>query len=166
MRKLYLKQNIVGTKDKFTFYDAEQQEIYQGQQTSMSLPKRFGLVDCTDNKQVVELVASIFSMMPEFKLIDLATKAEFGRIKKQFTLEKGKVRITTSQGKYIIDGDFLIRDFKILDQQQREIISIHPVQVSWGEVSEVRINTDLIVEHIAVGLILGIYCAHYSDNRY
>ena len=166
MRKLYLKRNVIDSKDKFTFFDEHQQEVYQGLQTSMSLPPRFGLVDIDKNKQVITLTGTTFSMMPEFKMTDSETNSVIVKIKKKFTLNKGKVTIKTPQGEYIIVGDFVARDFKVLDNQQQEIISVHPSQISWGEISEVNIDTSLIAEHIAVGILLGIECAYYSDNKY
>jgi len=166
MRKLYLKQNGTGMKEKFTFYDDQQQEIYQGQQTSLSLPPRFGLVDVAKNEQVVTLTGTTFSMMPEFKLTDSKTNSEICKIKKKFTMGKGKVTIKTPKGEYLLDGDFIIRDFKIFDNEQREIVWIQSRVLSWGDVFEININSNLIEEHVAIGILVGIDCAYYSDNRY
>ena len=166
MRKLYLKQTITQAQDKFTFYDDQQQKVYQGQQTSMSLPPRFGLVDCEKSQQVVTLDGVIFSLMPEFKLIDNSSNNEFCKIRKKFTMGKPKVIIKSVTNEYLIDGDFVARDFKILDDQQQIIIKIQPTHIAWGEVTEVEINCDLIAEHIAAGMLVGIECAYYSDNKY
>jgi len=166
MRKLYLKKHITGTKDKFTFFDDQQHEIYQGQQTSMSLPPRFGLVDCEKNQQVITLTGTTFSMMPEFKLLDVKNNQDFCKIKKKFTIQKPKVTIKTEQGEYVINGDFVTRDFKVLDRQQHEIIRVQASKLPWGEVFEISIDTDAIAEHIAIGILVGIDCAHYSDNKY
>ena len=166
MRNLYLKKNLTTNSEKFTFFDAQQNPLYRGLQTSMTLPPKFEITDCTASQQVISLTGSIFSLMPEFKLFDMTNNKHICAIKKKFTVSKAKVTIKTPSGDYQIDGNFVQRDFKIFDDQQREIISMHPGKISWGEISEIIIDTDLIAEHVAVGLLVGIECAYYSDNKY
>lgn len=163
MEKLYLKQKVFAIRNKFTFFDAHQNEIYRARGNLLAMPQRYELFDAND-KAVVEVVRTFFSLMPEFEIFDLITGAKICKIRKRFRIGRPILDIVTPQGNYLITGSFWVHDFDVVDVQNRKIINVQKQWIAWGDTYEITIDTTLIDKHVAAGIILAIDCTYHNNK--
>ena len=164
VEKLYLKQKVFAIREKFTFFDVHENEVYRARGSLFAMPKRYELVDAND-QAVIEVVRSFFSLMPEFKLVDLKTGVEICKIRKRFRIGRPILDIMSPQGNYLIDGSFWAHEFDVFDDKNRKIISVQKQWIAWGDTYEITIDTDLIEKHVAAGIVLAIDCTYHSGNN-
>jgi uncharacterized protein YxjI len=164
MEKLYLKQKVFAIREKFTFFDVHQHEVYRARGSLLAMPQRYELID-TNGQAVIEVVRTFFSLMPEFKIVDLVNGTEICKIRKRFRIGRPILDMTTAQGNYLIDGSFWAHDFNVFDRQNRKMINVRKQWISWGDTYEITIDTELVNKHVAAGIVLAIDCTYHSNNK-
>ena len=163
MEKLYLKQKVFAIREKFTFFDVHQNEIYRARGSLFAIPQRYKLVDIND-QAVIEVIRTFLKLIPEFKIVDLKTGIRICKIRKRFRIGRPRLDIITEEGSYLIDGNIWAHDFDVFDVQNRKIINVQKQWIAWGDTYEITINTELIDMHVAAGIVLAIDCTYHSKN--
>ena len=161
--KLYLKQKVFAIRENFTFFDIHENEVYRARGSLLAMPKRYELIDA-NHQPVIEVVRTFFTLMPEFKIVDLTTGMEICKIRKRFRIGRPILDITTPKGNYLIDGSFWVHEFDVFDDQNRNIISVQKQWIAWGDTYEIAIDTDLVDRHVAAGIVLAIDCTYHRKN--
>ena len=163
MERLYLKEKVFSIREKFTFYDINEQIIYKAHGNLFAFPKRYELTDQL-NRPKVEITRTIFSLMPEFTLTDQSLNREIAKVKKRFRIGRPVLDIWTPDGDLIIKGSFWAHEFDIYNSNGDILVSISKQWIAWGDTYELIINTKLIERHVAAAIVIALDCAYHNQN--
>ena len=165
MGKLYLKQEIPRIRGEVTFFDVYETEVYRSRSrgNSILMPLKYELLDVND-QAVVGIFRTSAVLLAEYKVVDLIAGVDICKVRKKSCSSLSGVEITTTQGRYSIDGSIWYQKFEIFDEEGRKVIHMQKKKLEWGNTYEVTINTELIDRHFAAGIVLAVDCTYHTGN--
>lgn len=108
---LYIKQKVFSFTDSYNVFDENLQPIYKVSSEFLSFLSKIHLYDMYDNELffIKKKLSFIFAEYDIYKG-DLL----FAEIRREFSLFRPRLTVTSAYGNYEIQGDFLSMDFDII----------------------------------------------------
>lgn len=157
MRKLYIKQELLSMRGKFSVKDAKEQEVYFVEGSFMKVPKTFSITDEKLN-EVALITKKTFSFLPTF-FAEVHGQATV-MIKKEFSFFKA--RYTIDAAGIEVEGNWWDMDFDVY--QNRSLVgSVRKKWFTWGDSYELDIADDEM-EALLVSLVIAIDCAKADQS--
>ena len=140
--KLYIKQKIFSWNDRFSVYDAYENELFTVEGALFSFGKKLTIFDRTD-REIYRIEQELFRFRPRYHIvkhgeIEATVVKEFSMFKPYYTVE--------GPG-WEVQGDFFDHDYEITDGG-RLVASVQKQWFTWGDTYE--INVDDAYDPVAV----------------
>ncbi|MDR3292818.1 MAG: LURP-one-related family protein [Clostridiales bacterium] len=160
--QLYLKQKVFAIREKFNFFDADQNLVYRAEGSFFALPKRYTLIQ--NERPVVEIERKIFTLLAEYKIFSPNDPTDPIRLKKKFSF-KQNFDLFTPNGLYKIEGSLFGFSFSLIDTAGASVMSVQKKYLSWGDAYEIFIDEAKIDPALACGIIISFDDAVHSGNN-
>jgi len=168
IRHLYLKQKVFALAEDFTFFDEAQNPVFRARGNFFGMPKQYKLYDANNqdkNNHIILIRRKFWAFMPTFFIINPQNNQTLFTVRQRFRFGRPIFDISTPHGNYLIDGNLIAHEFRILDPNGQQIIEIRKRFIAWGDTYDVAVDTAQIPVHVAASIILTIDCALHSTNR-
>ena len=109
--KFIIKQKILSLSDSFVIHDERNTPIYKVVGKLFAFGDQLTIYDM-DNREQVYIQQKIFKLLPEYHLFEQGQKVAV--VKKVFTFFKPRFNIDSNLGRYIVEGNLLAHNFRIL----------------------------------------------------
>jgi len=162
---LYLKQAVFSFGDKYTFFDANQNQVFKARGSVFRIPKRYQLFSVNNpTAPLITIRRKAFSFMPRYTVLN-SDGTVFCTIRQHFKFGGSRFTITTpTNGEFSIRGSFFAHSFEVLNPQGAVVISMRKHIISWGDTYEIYFDASCITPEAAAAVILTIDCAIHSRN--
>lgn len=147
--KLYMKQKIFSFKDRFYIMDEVGNQRYYVEGEFPSFTKKLHIYD-EEGNEVAFIRQKLFTFLPKF-FVEVRGE-DVAEIVKEFTFFKPQYFVKGLG--WEVRGSFWAHDYEIVFNN-RVIISIHKVWMSWGDSYEMDI-ADSEDETVALAVVLAI----------
>lgn len=131
--RLYAKEKVFTLRDKFRFFDENENDVYLVEGKLWSFTKQLTMTDALSN-EVAFIREQFLTWMPKFHVF--VDGVEVAEIRKHFTFFKPKYSIDCKG--WEIQGDFLNHDYSIM-KDEKQIATIHKKWLTWGDTYEIDI---------------------------
>ena len=149
--RLYAKEKVFTLRDKFRFFDENENDVYLVEGKLWSFTKQLTMTDTLSN-EVAFIKEQFLTWMPKFHVFVGGVKV--AEIRKHFTFFKPKYSIDCKG--WEIQGDFLNHDYSIM-KDEKQIATIHKKWLTWGDTYEIDI-TDPADAVLVCSIVLCIDC--------
>lgn len=147
--KLYVNEKIFSFHNRFYVKDENDKDVYEISSKIISLGDKTTINDMEGNK-IAYIEQELLHLTPHYNVY-INDILEFQIIKK---LQLFKNDYTLNNG-YRVDGNFLMLDFKVFDNNNNQIGSIKRKFISIGDKYEIEIN-DISKKEIVLAIIVAI----------
>ena len=151
--KLYVNEKMFSLRRKYFVEDENKNNIYEISSKIFSL-KHKTTVSKVDGEKVAYIEGKVFFIMPSYNLY--VKDKYMCKIKRKFTLWKRKYIISNG---YRVEGNFVDLNFKIFDQEDKQVANISKKFFSLTDKYEID-----ILDEKNTYLILAIVVAITNDN--
>ena len=164
MTYLYKKQKVFSLTEQFRYLDINERLIYQARGSFFSLPKKYQLLDI-NNTPLITVSRRMFTFMPKYDITSIKNNQHIGSINKRFTFGRPRFDLIDSQGNnYIVQGSLFAHNFQIFNPHNQLVIEVRKKIITWGDTYEIMVDESQINIIIAMGIVLAIDCAIFSNN--
>jgi uncharacterized protein YxjI len=111
--KYIIKQKIFSLGTSFYIKNEFQEDVYSIKGEVFSLGKKLRLYDLED-RELVYIEQQLFNFLPVYNIY--VNGEVIAKVKKKFTLFRTEFSIESKGKEYILEGDFLAHEYKILSQ--------------------------------------------------
>lgn len=149
--RLFIKQQVLSLKDRFTVKDENEVDRYFVEGEFLSFAKKLRVYD-QHNNEVLYIEQKLWKLLPEFDLF--VENKKVATIKKEWTLFKNNYTIHGQD--WEIEGSVMAHDY-VIKNKGRVIADINKQWISWGDSYEITIHEEenLIV---LLGSVIVIDC--------
>ena len=147
--KLYVEEKLLSIHDKFYVKDEQGVDVYEISSKVISIGAKTTISDMQGNI-IAYIEQDILHLMPNYNIY-INDKLEF-TISKEFQLIKNDYSISNG---YRVNGDFMMLNFEIFDDNNNVIGSITRKFFSIGDKYEINIDNPIYKE-IVLAIIVAI----------
>ena len=147
--KLYVNEKLFSIHNKFYVKDQNDMDIYEISSKIISFGDKTTITDMQGNK-IVYIEQELFHLTPNYNVY-IGDEFAF-KITKKFQLFKNDYLLNNG---YKVEGDFMMLDFVIYDDNNIQIGSIKRKFISIGDKYEININ-DINKKEIVLAIIVAI----------
>ena len=147
--KLFVNEKLFSIHNKFYVKDENDNDVYKISSKVFSIGYKTTISDMDGNK-IVYIEQELFHLTPHYKVF-INDELTF-KITKKLQLIKNDYSLSNG---YRVDGNLLMLDFSIYDDNDNEIGSIKRKFISIGDKYEIDINDDSKKE-IVIAIIVAI----------
>ena len=147
--KLYVNEKLFSIHNKFYVKDENDIDVYEISSKIISLGDKTTINDMRGNK-IVYIEQELFHIMPNYNVY--INDAFSFKITKKFQLFKNDYILSNG---YRVEGNFMMLDFIVYDDNNNQIGSIKRKFISIGDKYEISIN-DISKKEIVLSIIVAI----------
>ena len=156
--KYYLKQHLFTLRDRFSVYDADENEFFTVKGDLFRIGKQFHIY-YPDGGEIAYVKQKVVSFLPQYHVFRHGEC--FAKIIKELSFFRPKYRIEGPNWR--VEGDLFAHDYRITDGIQ-EIASVHKQWLSWGDTYEINVSYE--ADHIAaLAVVLAIDACLAAQNN-
>ena len=157
--KLYIKQQIFSWNDRFSVYDAYENELFTVEGELFSFGKQLAILDRNGN-EVYRIEQELFRFRPRYHVvrngeIQATVVKEFSMFSPYYTVE--------GPG-WEVQGDFFDHDYEITDAG-RLVASVQKQWFTWGDTYEVSVDERACDPVAALAVAIIIDCVLDSQDN-
>lgn len=132
--KFYIKQKVFSWNDRFSVYDAYENELFRVEGELLTLGKHFAILDKNGN-EICRIEQEIFRLRPRYHIVkngdvQATVVKEISLFSPQYTVE--------GLG-WEVQGDFFDHSYEITDADA-PVASVQKLWLSWGDTYEIDVN--------------------------
>ena len=147
--KLYVNEKLFSIHNKFYIKDENNMDVYEISSKIISLGDKTTINDMQGNK-IAYIEQELFHIMPNYNVY--INDAFAFKITKKFQLFKNDYILSNG---YRVEGNFMMLDFIVYDDNNTQIGSIKRKFISIGDKYEISIN-DISKKEIVLAIIVAI----------
>ena len=157
--KLYIKQQIFSWNDRFSVYDAYENELFTVEGELFSFGKQLAILDRNGN-EVYRIEQELFCFRPRYHVvrngeIQATVVKEFSMFSPYYTVE--------GPG-WEVQGDFFDHDYEITDRG-RLVASVQKQWFTWGDTYEISVDDRLYDPAAVLAVAIIIDCVLDSQDN-
>jgi uncharacterized protein YxjI len=163
---LYKKQKVLSIREQFTYFDINQQVVYNATGSFFAFPKRYELTQTGSSHPLLEVRRKMFTLLPRFYVNDLRNQGQLmAVIRQRFTFMRPTFDLyDRNDQRYHVQGSFWAHNYQIFDPSNNKVIEVNKKWIAWGDTYEIMIDDSKIDLLLAIGLVLAIDCAIFSNR--
>ena len=163
MKKFYMKQKVFSFGEKYNIFDENQNVIYHVKGKVFSIHNKLDMYK--GEEMIFHMERKLFRFLPEYTLFT-PDGSVLATIKKNFAFFGGKLTITSSYGVMELLGQVWQRDFH-LNNDGKEVMSVHKKWISWGDSYEISISDDEKVSfYVALAILIDVIFHQESNHSH
>ena len=157
--KLYIKQQTFSWNDRFSVYDAYENELFTVEGELFSFGKQLAILDRNGN-EVYRIEQELFRFRPRYHVvrngeIQATVVKEFSMFSPYYTVE--------GPG-WEVQGDFFDHDYEITDAG-RLVASVQKQWFTWGDTYEISVDDHLYDPAAVLAVAIIIDCVLDSHDN-
>ena len=157
--KLYIKQQIFSWNDRFSVYDAYENELFTVEGELFSFGKQLAILDRNGN-EVYRIEQELFCFRPRYHVV------QNGEIQATVVKELSMFSpyYTVEGPGWEVQGDFFDHDYEITDGG-RLVASVQKQWFTWGDTYEISVDDHLYDPAAVLAVAIIIDCVLDSQDN-
>lgn len=155
--KFYLKQHVFTFGDKFSIYDADENECFYVEGEVFTFGKKLHLY-APNGRELAFIEQKLFSFLPKYYISKDGN--DIAEVVKEFTFFRNEY--TVNGLGWTVSGDFMDHDYAITSED-RTIAVVSKQWFTWGDAYEIDI-ADGIDAAVAIAVVLVIDACLDAQN--
>ncbi|MBQ1232955.1 MAG: LURP-one-related family protein [Clostridia bacterium] len=157
--KLYIKQQFFSWNDRFSVYDAYENELFTVEGELFSFGKQLAILDRNGN-EVYRIEQELFRFRPRYHVVrngevQATVVKELSMFSPYYTVE--------GPG-WEVQGDFFDHDYEITDGG-RLVASVQKQWFTWGDTYEISVDDRLYDPEAVLAVVIIIDCVLDNQNN-
>jgi len=158
--KFFIKQKVFSFGDNFTVKNENDEPIIVVKGKVFSLGNKLTILDANQN-EIYKIEQKLFKLLPEYRIFE--NDREVALLKREFSLFKPKIRISSEYGDFSITGSLFAYNFDIHDGGNT-VATINKAILSFGDAYELDIVDGMHIPFMVTLVIVIDQMLHDSNK--
>lgn len=163
MKRFYIKQKIFAITDRYKVYDESQSVLYHIESKFLSITHKMNFYRTKDSMHLYTLRRQLFTLLPKY-FISTPDDKDIATVVKKLTFLNHRLEISSELGNFTMEGNFLAHDFSV-NHNGTTVLDFHKKWISFGDVYEITIYNEEMIEFLLALVILIDDCLHDENRR-
>lgn len=158
----YAKQKLFSFKDKFKFFNEQDEIAYQAKSPVFSLRKTFYFNNANEQLQYV-IKKKLLAFLPTYKIYD-DKEQEIGFIQTKFQLIGSKIIITINNENYLLEGNILNYNY-VIKHNDETVAVVNKNFFRIADSYKIEILNDYENEALILAMVLVFDNIYHDENK-
>jgi len=163
MKHYYMKQKVFAIRDRYKFYDENENVAYYCEGKMFSFTHEMKFLEAEGKSELYTIKRKVFTFMPKYFLYK-PDGGEAAFIQKRFTLLKQHFDISSEGQELKMDGNAWGYDFQVKDQDKM-LLEVHKKWIAWGDTYQITIHDEAKTALLLALVVMIDDCLHDNQNK-